>query len=129
MLSAKTYSLAATTEITVAVRVPPVTLPSETVNYSGARWARGPASPSCFYMPNPAYTDEAKAAKFEGLILVGAVVQADGSVGNLQILKSPGLGMNEQVLKTMSVWKCIPAIENGIPLSTKVQFEINFHLN
>jgi TonB family protein len=128
MISAKNNNLAATTEITVNSRIPPLEMPLETINFSGGRMSRGRVSPACFYMPNPPYTEEARAAKFEGVILFDAFVQADGSVGNVKILESPGLGLNEQVLKAMSAWKCSPVIEGGEPRSTHVQFEINFRL-
>ena len=84
--------------------------------------------PSCYYMPNPPYTKQARAANFQGVVLVNAVVQLDGSVGNMRILKSPGLGLDENILKTMKTWKCHPAKGEKGPLTTRVRFELNFRL-
>jgi TonB family protein len=84
--------------------------------------------PSCYYMPNPPYTKQARAANFQGAVLVDAVVQPEGSVRNMQILKSPGLGLDENILKTMKTWKCHPAKGEKGPLPTRVRFEINFRL-
>ena len=64
--------------------------------------------PSCYYMPNPPYSEQARAANFNGVIPVEAVIQADGTVSNLRILKSPGMGLDELLLKTMDQWKCHP---------------------
>jgi TonB family protein len=84
--------------------------------------------PACYYMPNPPYTKQARAANFEGIVLVNAVAQLDVSVGNMRILESPGLGLDENILKTMKTWKCHPAKGENGPLSTIVQFEIHFRL-
>ena len=87
------------------------------------------ALPSCSYTPNPPYTKEAKAAKFQGAILAQGIIILDGSITNIKIIKSPGLGMDESVIKTMKKWKCTPAIgPNGKPVPTQVPFEINFRL-
>ena len=84
--------------------------------------------PSCYYMPNAPYTTQAKAANFQGVVLVDAVVQIDGSVGNMVILKSPGLGLDENILKTMKTWKCRPAKGEKGPIPARVRFELNFRL-
>lgn len=89
----------------------------------------GVGSPRCFYMPNPPYTQEARSANFNGALLVQGIVRADGRVGNLLVLRTPGLGLTESTLQTMSHWGCKPALLNGKPVSTIVMFEVNFHPN
>lgn len=83
-------------------------------------------SPRCFYMPNPPYSEEARAAHFTGVVLVQAIVRADGRVGNILVLRTPGLGLTESTLQTMPQWRCKPAVLNGKPVSTFVTFEVNF---
>jgi periplasmic protein TonB len=85
--------------------------------------------PSCYYMPNPPYTKEARAAKFQGIVRVEGTVMLDGKIRNLRILKTPGLGLDEPVQKTLMKWKCRPAIgPDGKPVPTTVTFEVNFSL-
>ena len=80
-------------------------------------------------MPNPPYTKEAKAAKFSGSVLVEGIVGLDGKITNIRVLKSPGLGLDEVVIKTLKKWKCSPAIgPNGKPVPVIVPFQINFRL-
>jgi Gram-negative bacterial TonB protein C-terminal len=54
--------------------------------------------PTCYYMPMASYTKEAKKAKFEGVVLAAATVMPDGTLSDLKILKSPGLGLNDNSL-------------------------------
>jgi len=80
-------------------------------------------------MPLPPYTKEAKAAKYRGTVIAQGTVTLDGRVTNITIVKSPGLGLDESVIKTMKRWKCTPAIgPNGKPVPTQIPFLINFRL-
>jgi TonB family protein len=51
---------------------------------------------------------EARKAGFEGTVRVNATMTADGTLTNLTIVKSPGLGLDDSVLKTLKKWKCTP---------------------
>lgn len=98
-------------------------------NSSGSA-ARFQELPSCPKMPTPHYTKEARAAKFVGSVLVEGVINVDGTVSNVRIVKSPGLGLDEAVLKTLKKWKCTPAIGlNGKPVPAIVPLEFHFHLD
>ena len=85
------------------------------------------ALPRCSYMPFPAYTEKAKAAKISGSVLVEGIVGPDGRITNMRIVRGLGYGLDESAMKTMKQWKCEPAIgPNGKPVPAKVPFEINF---
>jgi TonB family protein len=89
----------------------------------------GVSSPTCYFMPNPPYTQEAREAKFSGVISVEGVVGVDGRVTNTFILKRVGLGLDNNIVKTMQTWKCKPANgPSGQPVATLVMFEIHFRL-
>jgi len=84
--------------------------------------------PSCYYTPAPPYTKEARDAKFEGTVVAEGIVTVDERVKSVRIVKSPGLGLDESVLKTLRTWKCRPAIHDGKPVPAQVPFEITFRL-
>jgi TonB family protein len=87
----------------------------------------GVSLPVCTYMPSAPYTKEARAAKFEGNVLVEGVVGLDGKITNVRVLKSPGLGLDESVISTLKKWKCKPAKDrDGKPVPTIVPFQIGF---
>jgi TonB family protein len=83
--------------------------------------------PSCSYMPNPPYTEEARKAHTSGVILVEAIIGADGRLTNIRIVR--GLkGLNEVTLKTLATWRCKAPIRDGEAVPVVVDFEVNFRL-
>ncbi len=89
----------------------------------------GVGLPTCFYMPNPPYSDEARKAKYSGVVLVEAVITVDGRVTNPRVIKSPGLGLDESTTNTMRTWRCKPVTgPNGKPVPVLVPFEVTFRL-
>jgi len=89
--------------------------------------------PSCFYTPWPPYTDEAKAAKYEGKVVLEGIIMTDGTVTSLRIVRWAGLdpskstyGLDQSVLTTMKKWKCKPAMRDGKPVPARMPFEITF---
>jgi TonB family protein len=89
----------------------------------------GVGMPSCYYHPEPPYSDEARKAKYQGVVLVEAVVALDGHLSNLRIIKSPGLGLDEGTIATVKTWRCKPSIgPNGKPVPSLVPIEVTFRL-
>jgi len=83
--------------------------------------------PTCSYMPFPSYTNEAKAAKIRGSILIEGIVERDGRIRKMRVIRGLGYGLDESALKAMDKWRCSPVIgPDGKPVPTKVPFEINF---
>jgi len=83
---------------------------------------------ACPYPPAPAYTKEAKEAKYEGTVMVEGIIMTDGRVTNLRVVKSPGLGLDESIISALKTWKCEPVIHDGKPVPAKVPFAITFRL-
>jgi hypothetical protein len=47
----------------------------------------------------------------------------------LKLIKSPGLGLDENTLTTLKTWRCKAATgPSGKPVATIVTFEVNFRL-
>jgi len=89
----------------------------------------GVGSPQCIYCPQPEYSDEARKAKYQGTVLLDVTVTADGRVINPQVLKGPGLGLEEKALAQVKNWKMRPAVgPGGKPVNCRVQIEVTFHL-
>lgn len=83
--------------------------------------------PACFYTPNPPISDEARKAKYVGVVQAQAVVTVDGRVTEPKVLKSPGMGLDETVVETLRTWRCKPATgPDGHPVATLVPIEISF---
>lgn len=86
----------------------------------------GLATPTCFYMPNPPYSEAARKAKYSGVVLAVAVVSADGHVTHPRVIRSPALGLDDTTGETMRTWRCKPANLDGKPVPTIVTFQVNF---
>jgi len=101
----------------------PDTVNGEKVYRGGVQ---GVGLPSCSYMPNPPYTEDAREAQFSGSVTAEAAVGSDGVVRAIRIVKGAPFGLGEQFARTLSTWKCKPAEMNGRPVATIVTFEANF---
>ena len=86
----------------------------------------GVSLPVCTYRPNPPLTKEAKAAKFHGAVLADAIVELDGSLTHIRVLRGPGLGLDESVINTLKKWKCKAAVKDGKPVVTDTPFQFSF---
>jgi TonB family protein len=85
--------------------------------------------PQVLQQPKPSYTEEAREAKIEGIVMVGAVIQKSGSVGQIRILKGLGYGLDESVVNTLSKqWKFKPGTLNDEPVDVSVVMEVSFRL-
>ncbi len=88
----------------------------------------GVSEPIAIYSPEPAYSEEARKAKFQGIALLWIVVDAQGMVRNAQIAKHLGMGLDEEAVKTVSTWKFKPALRQGVAVPVQVEVEVSFRL-
>jgi TonB family protein len=87
----------------------------------------GVGFPSCMYCPVPEYTAEAMKAKFQGSVVLQLIVGPDGLASNIQILKSPGLGLDEKAIEAVRSWRFKPAsATNGRPVAVAIPVEVTF---
>jgi hypothetical protein len=89
----------------------------------------GLTSATCDYMPNPPYTDAAREAQLDGVIVIEAIITPEGKVESPQIMKGVPGGLNGVTRKTLETWRCKPATKDNQPVATVVQFEVNFRLD
>ena len=90
---------------------------------------KGITYPSCLYCPEPQYSDEARAAKIQGVVSLQVIIQPDGHATNIQIVKGIGYGLDERAVEAVRRWRFKPAIgPNGTPVATITPIEVNFKL-
>ena len=89
----------------------------------------GVGMPSCIYCPDPPYSDEARKAKYQGVVVVMVIVTADGRAADVKVIKSPGLGLDEKTVETVKQWRFKPAVgPGGKALTVQVPIEVTFRL-
>jgi len=89
----------------------------------------GVGYPSCVYCPDPKYSEEARKAKYQGTVVLQAVITPDGRATEIQVVKGPGLGLEEKAVEAVRQWRFKPAMgPGGKPVPTIVPIEVTFRL-
>jgi len=89
----------------------------------------GVGYPACAYCPNPAYTQQARKAKFEGVVQIQAVIGPDGRATDIKVLKKVGYGLEDVSVKTVQNWRFKPALgPDGKPVAVLAPIEVTFRL-
>jgi TonB family protein len=78
----------------------------------------------------PDYTPEAKRAKIEGIVELQGVIDADGQIRDLHVMRSldKRFGLDEQARKAVEAMRFDPATKNGVPVRVMVTIELQFTL-
>lgn len=61
----------------------------------------------------------------KGDIILNAVIDKDGKISELKLLKGLGSPVDETVIATVQQWRYTPAMRNGIPVASEQ--ELHFH--
>jgi TonB family protein len=93
-------------------------------------WARasGVTPPKPTYSPDPEYSEAARRAGLQGVVVLAVVVDKKGYVAEAHIQKPAGLGLDEKALEALWHWKFKPALLNGKPVAVVVSIEMSFNL-
>jgi len=89
----------------------------------------GVSVPACVYCPSPSFTEEARAAKFSGSVVLQVVVTADGRAENISVVRKAGYGLEQNAIETVKKWQFRPAKgPDGNPVATVVPIEVTFRI-
>lgn len=77
----------------------------------------------------PEYSAEARAAKYEGTVLLRTVIGTDGQVHDIHVIRSLGLGLDEKAIAAVTKWKFEPGMADGQPVAVIAHIEVKFKLN
>jgi periplasmic protein TonB len=88
----------------------------------------GVSAPRAIYAPDPQYSDEARKARMQGVVVLSIIVGPDGRAHNLRIARSLGMGLDEKAIEAVKTWKFAPATKDGNPVAVAVNVEVSFRL-
>jgi TonB family protein len=89
----------------------------------------GVTQPNCIYCPNPSYSDEARAAKIQGTVILEVVVAAGGQAESVRVLRGPGSGLEQKAIEAIKEWRFKPAVgPSGTPVACRVAIAVTFKL-
>lgn len=78
----------------------------------------------------PQYTAEAMRAKVQGVVWLECIVNPDGTVGSVEVIKSldPTFGLDQEAIKAAKRWQFVPGTRFGQPVPVIVTIELTFTL-
>ncbi len=95
----------------------------------GAMWIEGDVlPPKRTYAPRPNYTEDARRARVQGVVILQAVVDTLGEVGYVKVLKGLPQGLTESAVQVVEQWRYEPATLNGEPVPVYINLTVNFSL-
>ena len=85
--------------------------------------------PVLVVQPEAEFSDEARRAKYQGLCLIGLIVDAQGNPQNVHVVRALGMGLDEKAMEAVRQYKFKPAMKDGkTPVPVELTIEVNFRL-
>ncbi len=77
----------------------------------------------------PNYTETARKARIAGIVVVEAIIDKNGNVDNVKVIKGLPAGLSEEAEKAVRRWKFRPGTLNGEPVDTIFNHTVTFKVN
>lgn len=84
--------------------------------------------PSKLYTPPPVYTEMARKARLQGVVIMEAVLDQDGCVVQPHVLKGLPMGLDRAALAAVQQWIFAPAKLDGRPVKVYYTLTVNFQV-
>jgi TonB family protein len=88
----------------------------------------GVSTPKVVQKSEPQYTEQARAAKTQGTVVLHLEVDSHGRARNIQVTRGIDPGLDANAIKAIGMWRFDPARKNGKPVAAHATIEVNFHL-
>ncbi|MDP9263635.1 MAG: energy transducer TonB [Acidobacteriota bacterium] len=85
-------------------------------------------APRPTHTPDPEYSKEAQNAKYQGTVVLWAMISPEGCIHEARVVRSLGLGLDEKAIEAVRYWKFEPSRKDGVPVPVQVNVEMNFRL-
>jgi TonB family protein len=86
------------------------------------------SAPSLLSKVEPEYSEEARKAKHQGMVVLYVEVDPAGRPHNIKVVRSLGLGLDEKAMEAVSKWKFRPGLKDGKPVTVGATVEVTFRL-
>ncbi len=109
--------------------ISPTTIPAGTMGPDGAyRVGNGVTPPTALSRVAGVLPDLARQLRASGEVLVSVIVQAEGGLRDLQVVKAAGYGMDEKAVEAVRKWRFRAGMKDGKSVDVRVQVAVSFSL-
>lgn len=84
--------------------------------------------PRTLYAQRPEYTEQARQARLQGIVVLTAVIENDGRVGDVHVVQSLGMGLDEKAIAAVRKSKFAAATKDGKAMAVRMKITVNFVL-
>ncbi len=88
----------------------------------------GVSKPEVISKVEPEYSEEARKAKFQGVVLLDIVVDEKGNPRDVKVARALGLGLDQKAIEAVQKWRFRPGMKDGKPVAVTARIEVNFRL-
>jgi TonB family protein len=88
----------------------------------------GVTPPTVLQRVEPQYSEEARKARYQGTVVLEAIVRRDGTCDIIRVVRSLGFGLDENAMQALRQWRFRPGLRNGVPVDVSLNIEVNFNL-
>jgi len=92
------------------------------------RVGNGVAPPTVLTRVDPEYSDEARQAKLQGAVILEAIISEEGIPKVTRVVRSLGLGLDENAVAAIEQWRFRPGMKDGRPVKVALNIEVTFNL-
>ena len=76
----------------------------------------------------PVYTDLARRSRVTGTVIVEAIIDEQGNVTNVRVLKGLPMGLDKAAVDAVQRWRFKPAMLEGRPVKVYYVLTVNFQV-
>lgn len=88
----------------------------------------GTSAPRPIYTPEPEFSEEARNARYQGVVVMTVVVNKTGNIVRIKLQRALGKGLDENAMEGVKQWRFDPATRKGQPVAVEMNIEVSFNL-
>ena len=77
---------------------------------------------------DPEFSEEARKAKFMGVVMVNLIVDSHGLPQNVHVTRGVGMGLDQKAVEAVKQYRFKPAMEGGKPVAVELNVEVSFQI-
>jgi protein TonB len=89
----------------------------------------GVTPPVVVFRVDPEYSEEARKARYQGTVVLEAIIRKDGKVDILQFVRKLGFGLDQNAIEALKKWRFRPGTMNGKPVDVSLNIEVRFTIH